>query len=280
MRVLVTGAGGMLGQDVVGEMESRGHDVLPLTRAGLDITDERAVGEALSRHKPQAVINCAAYTKVDQAEEDYHWALKVNALGVRSLALACREADAVLVHISTDYVFDGQREKPWGIYEERNPVNAYGQSKYLGERFLETIAPKYFLVRTSWLFGKHGPNFVETILKLAREREGLAVVDDQWGCPTYTRDLARALADLLESECYGVYHITNQEATTWYHFAREILAVAGVNTPVKPVTSAEFPRPARRPAYSVLDPFPLQETIGYLLPPWQDALKRYLAGEK
>ena len=279
MRVLVTGAGGMLGQDVGEELKSRGYEVIPLTRAELDITDGRAVREALSRHEPQAIINCAAYTKVDQAEEEYQKALEVNALGVRNLALACREADAVLVHISTDYVFDGSRFKPWGIYDQRNPINAYGQSKYLGERFLETIAPKYFLVRTSWLFGEHGPNFVETILKLAQEMECLTVVDDQWGCPTYTRDLARALADLLESGCYGVYHITNQGATTWYHFAREIVAAAGLSTPVKPVTSAEFPRPAKRPAYSVLDPFPLEETIGYLLPPWPDAFRRYLASK-
>lgn len=279
MRVLVTGAGGMLGRDVVEEMGNRGYAVIPLTRAALDITDGKAVKEALFRHGPEAVINCAAYTKVDQAEEEYRQALKVNALGVRNLALACRETGAVLVHISTDYVFGGRHDKPWGIYDRRNPINAYGRSKYLGERFLETIAPKYFLVRTSWLFGKHGPNFVDTILKLARERECLTVVDDQWGCPTYTRDLSRALADLLASGYYGVYHITNRGATTWYRFAREILAVAGLNTPVKPVTSAEFPRPAQRPAYSVLDPFPLEETIGYLLPPWQDALRRYLAGK-
>lgn len=279
MRVLVTGAGGMLGRDVVEELENQGYEVIPLTHVALDITNGKVVKEAILQHKPEAVINCAAYTKVDQAEEEYQKALEVNALGVRNLALACRETGAVLVHISTDYVFDGSRQKPWGIYDQRNPLNAYGQSKYLGERFLETIAPKYFLVRTSRLFGEHGPNFVEAILKLARERETLTVVDDQWGCPTYTRDLARALADLLASGCYGVYHITNRGATTWYHFAREILAVAGLNTPVKPITSAEFPRPARRPAYSVLDPFPLEKTIGYLLPPWPDALKRYLGKE-
>lgn len=280
MRVLVTGAGGMLGQDVVEELKRRDYEVIPLTRAELDITDGKTVKEALFQHQPRVVINCAAYTKVDQAEEEYQKALEVNALGVRNLALACREADAVLVHISTDYVFDGSSNKSWGIYDRRNPINAYGRSKYLGERFLETIAPKYFLVRTSWLFGEHGPNFIETILKLAGERESLTVVDDQWGCPTYTKDLSRALADLLASECYGVYHITNQGATTWYHFAREILATAGVNTPVKPVTSAEFPRPAKRPACSVLDPFPLEETLGYLLPPWPDALGRYLAGKR
>ncbi|WP_434074027.1 SDR family oxidoreductase [Moorella naiadis (nom. illeg.)] len=162
------------------------------------------------------------------------------------------------------------------MYAAKNPLNAYGRSKYLGERFLETIAPRYYLVRTSWLFGPGGPNFVETMLQLARERDTLKVVDDQWGCPTYTVDLAGALVDLIASGCYGVYHLTNQGATTWCRFAREILAAAGCCNEIKPVTTAAFPRPARRPAYSVLDPFPLKETIGYLLPSWPDAIKRYL----
>lgn len=275
MRILITGAGGMLGQAVTREFQGREHTVTALSHARLDITDLAAVKQALAEYTPEVIINCAAYTKVDQAETDYEAALQVNALGVRNLALACKETGAVLVHISTDYVFDGQKNEPWNIYDTRHPINAYGRSKYLGERFLETIARRYYLVRTSWLFGPGGPNFVETILKLAREKETLTVVDDQWGCPTYTTDLARALAGLVASGCYGVYHITNQGATTWYHFAREILAAAGAKTNIKPVTTAAFPRPARRPAYSVLDPFPLKETIGYLLPPWQDALMRY-----
>lgn len=277
MRILVTGAGGMLGQAVTREFQGRNHTVTALSHARLDITGLAAVKQALAEYTPEVIINCAAYTKVDQAETDYEAAVQVNALGVRNLALACKETGAVLVHISTDYVFDGRQNEPWRIYDERNPVNAYGRSKYLGERFLETIAPRYYLVRTSWLFGPGGPNFVETILKLAREKGTLTVVDDQWGCPTYTIDLARALVCLVESGCYGVYHITNQGAATWYRFAREILAAAGVKTNIKPVTTAGFPRPARRPAYSVLDSFPLKETIGYLLPPWQDALKRYFA---
>lgn len=276
-KFLITGAGGMLGRAVTREFHGRDHTVAALNHARLDITGLVAVKQALAEYTPEVIINCAAYTKVDQAETDYEAALQVNALGVRNLALACKETGAVLVHISTDYVFDGQKNEPRGIYDARHPVNAYGRSKYLGERFLETIAPRYYLVRTSWLFGPGGPNFVETILKLAREKETLTVVDDQWGCPTYTIDLARALAGLVASGCYGVYHITNQGATTWYHFAREILAAAGAKTNIKPVTTAAFPRPARRPAYSVLDPFPLKETIGYLLPPWQDALMRYFA---
>jgi len=278
MRVLITGAGGMLGQAVTREFQAHRHTVTALNHGGLDITDRQAVRRTLAPHAPEVIINCAAYTRVDQAEVEYDAAVKVNALGVRNLALACKETGTVLVHLSTDYVFDGVQKEPWGIYATRNPLNAYGRSKYLGERFLETIAPRYYLVRTSWLFGPGGSNFVETMLKLARERDTLNVVDDQWGCPTYTADLARALVDLLASDCYGVYHITNQGATTWCRFAREILATVGCSNDIKPVTTAEFPRPARRPAYSVLDPFPLKETTSYLLPPWPDALKRYLAG--
>ncbi len=277
MRILVTGAKGMLGRDVVPEMEGRGHTVLPLGRDGLDVADAAAVKQVVSEWKPDVVVNCAAYTRVDKAEEEYEAALGANAIGARNLAIACGESGAVLLHVSTDYVFDGTAGTAWGIYDDRRPVNRYGLSKYIGERFLETVAPRYYLVRTSWLFGRHGPNFVETILRLARERDSLTVVDDQWGCPTYTRDLARALADLVESGCAGVYHVTNQGPTTWCRFAREILAEAGVGTPVKAITSAEYPRPARRPANSVLDPFPLRETIGYLLPDWRDALGRYMA---
>jgi dTDP-4-dehydrorhamnose reductase len=277
MHILVTGAGGMLGQAVTQEFQSRNHGVTALNHASLDITVPAAVRRTLIEYTPQVVVNCAAYTKVDRAETDYEAASQVNALGVRNLALACKEIGAVLVHISTDYVFDGQKQEPWGVYDDRHPVNAYGCSKYLGERFLETLAPCYYLVRTSWLFGPGGPNFVESILKLAQEKPSLTVVDDQWGCPTYTLDLAHALAGLVESRCYGVYHITNQEATTWFRFAEEIMAKAGVKTSLKPVTTVEFPRPARRPVNSVLDPFPLKETIGYILPSWQDALQRYFA---
>lgn len=277
MKVLVTGARGLLGRAVMAELEKRNWPAVALGRAELDITDLAAVRQALAQHRPEVVVNCAAYTRVDQAEADYEAALKVNALGVRDLALACEEAKAVLVHISTDYVFPGDKEEAWGIYDERRPVNAYGKSKYLGERLLESLCSRYYLVRTSWLFGPGGPNFVDTILNLAREREEIAVVDDQRGCPTYSRDLARAVLDLAATGLYGTYHVTNQGVTTWYGFARRIVELAGAKVRVRPVSSSEFPRPARRPANSALDPWPLAETIGYLLPSWEDALARYLA---
>lgn len=278
MRVVITGAGGMLGRAVLREARDRNHSVIALTHKHLDVSQLAAVKQAMATYSPEVIINCAAYTEVDQAETEYELAVRVNALGVRNLALVCKENGIALLHLSTDYVFDGHRRDAWGIYDTRSPLNAYGRSKYLGERFLETIAPCYYLVRTSWLFGPGGRNFVQTILRLAREKEVLKVVNDQRGCPTYTVDLARALIDLAESGCYGVYHITNQGVTSWYGLAREIVTLTGIDARVEPVTTAEFPRPALRPANSVLDPFPLRETIGYLLPSWQDALKRYLAG--
>ncbi|TDA70357.1 MAG: dTDP-4-dehydrorhamnose reductase [Clostridia bacterium] len=274
--VLVTGAGGMLGRAVVCEFQRRGWQVVPLAHRELDITDLQAVRKAVREYRPAVTVNCAAYTGVDQAESEVAGALAVNALGVRNLALACKASGIDLVHISTDYVFPGDKESPWNIYDHRHPINAYGRSKYLGERFLETIAPNYYLVRTSWLFGQGGVNFIDTILRLAREKEELAVVDDQYGCPTYAEDLACALADLVGTGAYGTYHITNQGITTWYGLARAILEQAGIKIRLEPVKTAQFPRPARRPANSALDPWPLAETIGYLLPSWEDALGRYI----
>ncbi|TDA64543.1 MAG: dTDP-4-dehydrorhamnose reductase [Clostridia bacterium] len=277
MRILVTGARGMLGTDVVAECLRRGHKVIALGHAELDITSGSAVKEALKDHHPAVVINCAAYTNVDGAEENRNLAMAVNALGVRNLALACRAVDAALVHMSTDYVFDGSKSGPWRIYDHRNPINAYGESKYLGECFIETVGGCYFIVRTSWLFGHNGPNFVETMLRLAQAGQSVTVVTDQRGCPTYTVDLATALLDLIETQAYGIYHITNRGATTWYEFAKAIFDFAGLKVNLSPTDSNQYKRPARRPTNSVLDPFPLEETIGYLLPPWQEALKRYLA---
>jgi len=277
VRILVTGAGGMLGTDVVAECQRRGHQVMALGHAELDITSGPAVKEALEDHPPEVVINCAAYTNVDGAEENSNLAMAVNALGVRNLALACRAVKATLMQVSTDYVFDGSRSGPWRVYDHRSPINAYGESKYLGERFLETAGGRYFVVRTSWLFGHNGPNFIETMLRLAHAGQSMTVVTDQRGCPTYTVDLATALLDLAETQACGLYHVTNRGATTWYEFAQAIFDCAGLKVDLSPTDSNQYKRPARRPANSVLDPFPLAETIGYLLPPWQDALKRYLA---
>ncbi len=277
MRILITGANGMLGSDLTTEGQKQGYDVIALTHAELDITKASLIKEAYDTYQPQVVINCAAYTKVDEAEKNRYLALAVNALGVRNLALTCRENNAVFVQISTDYVFDGTKDKPWGIYDHPNPINTYGESKYLGECFLKTIGGNYFIVRTSWLFGSGGPNFVSTILRAALKQGELRVVNDQFGCPTYALDLACFLLKLVKTGAYGVYHVTNQGITNWYDFAKEIVKQAGINIPVLAVSSDEYTRPAKRPKNSALDPFPLKETVGILPPFWQDALSRFLS---
>jgi len=280
MRVIVTGAGGMLGKDLVKVLVGLEHDVLPLSHSALDITSLEQVRETVNGNKPKVIINCAAYTAVDAAESDWERALAVNGLGPRNLALACLENGAALLQVSTDYVFSGEMDSPYGVFDSTGPVNAYGKSKLWGELAVRRVLPTCYIVRTSWLFGAGGANFVRTMLKLGREKTSLKVVDDQKGAPTFTPDLARALADLIETDAYGIYHVTNSGATTWFGFAREIFRQRGVSLQVNPCTTDEFPRPAPRPTNSLLDPFPLGETIGHLLPPWEDALARYLASER
>lgn len=283
MRVLVTGAGGMLGQAVMAELGRRaGHGANPvepagLTRSELDICDLVSVRRAMGALRPDVVINCAAFTDVDGAQTHPAEAYRVNALGVRNLAVACLDAGAVLVHVSTDYVFDGTKDGPYGVYDPTGPLSVYGASKLWGEECVREILPQHYIVRTSWLFGPGGRNFVETMLRLGASGGHLRVVDDQWGSPTYTVDLANAICDLILTGCYGTYHVTNQGVTTWYGFACKVFELAGMKPSVTPVTTDEFPRPAKRPRNSVMDPFPLEETIGRLLPPWEDALARYLA---
>jgi len=296
MRILVTGAGGMLGRDMTLELAARRHDVVALTRGDLDIADIGAVRERISALRPDVVVNCAAYTRVDDAERDRERAFATNALGPRNLALACRRVGAVLLHISTDYVFDGGKGEPYTIWDPPSPLNVYGASKWWGENYVRSLLPEHYLVRTSCLFGEHGRNFVTTMLRMADKcggdelessrtvsaprgaAQGIPVVADQQGSPTYTVDLAKACADLLETGCFGIYHVTNQGVTTWYEFAKAIFARVGLAINVRPVTSEEFARPARRPRNSALDAYPLRETIGYVLPPWEDALARFLSG--
>lgn len=288
MRILVTGAGGMLGQDLVPALRERGHEVLPLARADLDVTDLAAVRAAVQTLRPHVVANCAAWTRVDDAESHPDAAFRVNALGPRNLAVACYEAGAALLHISTDYVFDGRKGAPYREFDLPAPLGVYGASKRAGEELVRSLCPRHWIVRTQWLYGAGGPNFVRTILRLARERleaagpgrppEPLAVVNDQTGSPTYTRDLARALADLVSSPAYGTYHLTNQGACTWYEFARTILTLAGMGAvEVRPVATAELGRPASRPAYSVLENHLWRVEGRVPLRPWAEALAAFLA---
>jgi dTDP-4-dehydrorhamnose reductase len=276
MRVLVTGAAGMLARDLVPCLQKRGHETLAPPENDLDITRIAAIRKWTGRFNPDVIINCAAYTKVDQAEREEQLASIINGFAVQNLCLACQEMDIPMVHFSTDYVFDGAKNAPYTIHDHPNPVNAYGRTKLLGENYVLWLMNRFYLVRTSWLFGIHGPNFIETMLNLAKKQRQVSVVNDQKGCPTWTQHLSEAVVSLIESGRYGVYHATNSGPTTWFEYAREIFRLAGTGTEVLPITSDQFPTAAARPKNSVLDPFPLPEAIGREMPGWQGAITQYL----
>ncbi len=282
MRVLVTGAKGMLARSVRHALEAAGHDVLGLGREDADVTNLDALVHPVRTFRPDWLFNLAAFTKVDECEARPDHAHLVNALGARNAALAAMECDASLLTISTDYVFPGDARQPYREYDPAGPVSVYGASKWAGEQAVREVTPRHIIVRTAWLYGRGGPNFVDTILAKARAGEALAVVDDQRGSPTWTHDLALGLRTLVAKERYGTYHCTNAGDCTWYDFAAEILARAGLDTPLERTDSARFRRPAKRPSYSVLDNQFFNETTGQRMPTWQDALHRYLesiAGE-
>lgn len=251
MRVLITGANGMLGRDLQAALA--GHDVTVLARADLDVTDAAAVATVVRGH--DAVVNCAAYTKVDDAETHEDLAYAVNAIGPANLAVACAETGARLVTVSTDYVFDGNATEPYAEDLPRDPINAYGRTKAAGEELALAAHPSgTYVVRTAWLYGRHGPNFAQTMLNLAKSKESWSVVDDQLGQPTWTADLAAQIVTLLEAGApAGIYHGTNSGQATWFEFARAVLEESGLDPErITPTDSASFVRPAARPSYSVL----------------------------
>lgn len=254
-RWLVTGAGGMLGRDLLIALDSAGEDVVGLARGELDITDGAAVGAALRRFGPEVVVNCAAWTAVDDAEAQEAAALAVNGTGPAQVAAACAAAGAGLIHVSTDYVFAGDARRPYAEDDVTQPRTAYGRSKLAGEQAVRRLLPGAgYVVRTAWLYGAGGPNFVRTMMRLERERTTVDVVDDQYGQPTWTADVAGQIVALARSRApAGVYHGTASGETTWFEVAREVFRLAGADPArVRPVTSSAFPRPAPRPAYSVL----------------------------
>lgn len=276
MKVLVTGVKGQLGYDVVKELERRGMEAVGVDIEEMDITDKESVSSVIGQAGVDAVIHCAAYTAVDAAEDNEAICRKVNAEGTQNIADVCKQLDIKMLYISTDYVFGGEGERPWEPDDERDPQSVYGQTKYEGELAVQNTLDKYFIVRIAWVFGINGKNFVKTMLKLAETRDSLTVVNDQYGSPTYTYDLAKLLVDMIQTDKYGVYHATNEGICTWYEFACAIFKEAGIPMNVSPVTSAEYAAKAKRPANSRMSKEKLVENGFEKLPTWQDALHRYI----
>lgn len=276
MKVLVTGASGQLGYGVCGELKRRKVDYVGTSSRELDITDPEAVEQMLQVIHPDAVIHCAAYTKVDQAEEEPEQCWAVNAAGTKNIAAACRKIHAKMLYISTDYVFPGTGEQFYEPTDPVGPVNTYGRSKLAGELAVQSLLEKHFIVRISWVFGKNGNNFVKTMLRLAETRTELNVVCDQIGSPTYTADLAPLLCDMIQTEKYGIYHATNEGACSWAEFAESIFELAGKPVIVHPIQTSEYPTEAVRPLNSRMSKQRLKENGFSMMPQWRDALKRYV----
>ncbi len=274
MRLLVTGAAGMLGRDVVAAAGGAGHEVVALARAELDITDAEAVTAAVASARPDAIVNCAAWTDVDGAEAAEETATAINGAGAGHVAAAASEAGALLVHVSSDYVFDGTATEPYTEDARTAPQSAYGRSKLAGEHAIATAGARAAVVRSSWLFGPHGPNFVDTMRRLGAERDELAVVDDQVGCPTYTGHLAPALVAVAERGLTGVLHVAGGGRCSWYDLAVATFEEAGIACRVRRQSTADLGRPAPRPAFSAL-----AGTRGDapVLPPWREGLRAHLA---
>lgn len=274
--ILVTGVNGQLGFDVVKELNRRNIKCLGIDRAELDITDNYAVTEYISKLKPECVIHCAAYTAVDRAEDEEVICSKVNVCGTENIAKACKNIDAKMIYISTDYVFDGQGDVPFEIDGNIKPLSVYGKTKYEGELKVKETLDKYFIVRISWVFGLNGNNFIKTMLNLGKEKESLNVVYDQIGSPTYTFDLAPLLCDMVVSEKYGVYHATNEGFCSWSEFATEIMKKANLGCKINPIPTSEYPTKAVRPFNSRLSKKSLVDGGFKLLSNWDDALDRFL----
>lgn len=281
MRILVTGAAGMLGSKMMSVLgdhhEVAGTDVRASTGiVECDITRAAEVERLLADQRPDVVIHCAAWTAVDDCESDPETAFRVNSTGTRHLAIACEAAGAAIFYISTDYVFDGEKAEPYLEHDPTGPATVYGRSKLAGERAVRDFCSRWTIGRIQWLYGEGGPNFVETMLRLAEERPTLTVVDDQRGSPTYTGDVARQAELLVEARAFGLYHMSNRGDTTWYGFARAVFDRAGKNVEVVPCTTEEFPRPAPRPKNSVMRNLELELTIGDSMRPWEEALEEYM----
>ncbi len=276
-RVLVTGARGMLGTDLCAVLKDAGHEVIPADIQEFDITDGPSTLTFAREHRPTVIINCAAYTAVDQAEAEREQAFRVNRDGTRNIAEAAADIGAPLLHISTDYVFDGAKPGPYVEDDPPNPASVYGASKLAGEEAVQETLAQHYIVRTAWLYGIHGKSFPRTMLNLRLKSKPLRVVDDQFGCPTYTRHLSSILAKIIERPAYGVYHAVNSGSCSWHELAAAVLRAAGLSPDIEPVPTSEFPRPAPRPANSIFDTTKLQQTFGLEPPPWQQGVLDFVA---
>jgi len=275
MKLLIIGSNGMLARDVIDTFRPD-HELVLFDYPDIDICRADTVIPALERHRPDWVLNCAAYTDVDGAETHRDLAFAVNGDGPGILARACREQGTRLCHISTDFVFDGTKQTPYVETDQTGPLSIYGQSKLAGEEQIRRFLDEYLIVRTSWLFGHGGRNFVKTIQRLAAERPELGVVNDQFGCPTGTADLAALLTVMLEKNLRGIYHACNTGVCSWFEFAREIVALSGLKARVVPITTDGMPRPARRPAYSAMDCSKISRDCGLSIRHWREALRDYI----
>lgn len=276
MKVLVTGYTGQLGYDVVAELKRRNIECIGTTRKDFSLTDTEKMKSFIEKYNPDAVIHCAAYTAVDKAEDEQALCRAVNGEATREIAKICKDIDAKMIYISTDYVFPGDGDSFYEPEDEKAPQNVYGQTKLDGEKAVQEILDKYFIVRISWVFGINGKNFIRTMLNLAKTHDKLTVVNDQIGSPTYTVDLAKLLCDMVQTDKYGVYHATNEGICSWYEFACEIFKQSGIDIKVEPVPSGAFPTKAKRPHNSRMSKKCLDRAGFDRLPSWQDALNRYL----
>jgi dTDP-4-dehydrorhamnose reductase len=277
MKILITGAGGMLGKALSSCLETRDHKVGKFPRELLDVTNFHQVMDAITVEKPDLVIHAAAYTNVDQAESEPDLAYLINVYGTENIAVACSRLDVPMLYISSDYVFGGDQNRPYQPWDATNPLSIYGKTKLAGELVVRSYLRNFYIVRTSWMYGPHGRNFVDTIYKLAREGKELRVVSDQFGTPTCTLTLSETIADLILTRRWGIYHATDGGVTNWFEFAQQV--VQGMKVTVHPIATQDMPRPATRPKYSVLDKTTLIHTIERELVPWQESLAMYMAAK-
>ncbi len=275
MKVLVSGANGQLGYDVVKELQKQNIECCGATRKDFDIVNFEATEKFITNYMPDVVIHCAAYTAVDKAENEQGLCYFVNASATENIAQICKKIDAKMVYISTDYVFDGRKDGFYEVDDKPNPINIYGRTKLLGEQAVQKILNKYFIVRISWVFGEHGNNFVKTMLRLGKERKELNVVADQYGSPTYTADLAPLLIEMIKTDKYGIYHATNEGICSWAEFAEEIFKVAEMNVKVNHIATDEYPTKAKRPVNSRLSKEKLDKYF-HKLPFWEISLEKFI----